>query len=66
MGDMNAKPAAIKKMLALFSQESLLVLLAQLDSRIRSVLTRGIRTPAAASGYKKRVAVAGILSKGEK
>lgn len=41
----------------MFSQESLLVLLAQLDARFRPVLTCGIRTPVAGLGQTKRVPV---------
>lgn len=51
------QPAAIKQTLAEFSQESLLVLLAQLDARFRSVLTRGIRTPAASVGKTESASV---------
>ena len=50
MDSMKIKLAAIKQTIAMFLQESLLVLLAQLDARFRSVLTRGVRAPAAAFG----------------
>lgn len=52
------KYASIKITLVLFSQESLLVLLAQLNAGVKFVFTQGIGPPASASVRTKRVAVA--------